>query len=224
MIPFPIMSTYSNILPASTIVLDIDFNLSAVGSTEIVDGAGHTFSTVGTVGTVGTGSAVVVVDAVKGNVMKFGTGIYFSTPVDSNLAISTKRFELRLVFNCSTRGENILLSTGDFYNSGLIEGGLLLDLFNNTGSQMFCTDSSGLFTRCIFPYTVGTWIDISFIWDPITKLMRVLNNDLGTELSYSVPNTFGDGTLLCIGGSSLRGTGIGTYNGLLQRLRLTTYN
>lgn len=216
MLPFPII----NKTPVSpgTVVLDIDFNRQNIGDTSMIDAKGHVFTKNG------VGSTVVQNDtfASKGHVMVFGTGAYFSTPMVNDLKLHDKKFELRVVYRSQSTSEQFLFSTGDYYSSGSIVGGMLLSLFNATGgTQLFCTDSTGTFTRCYYSYSVNTWRDISFIWTPGSNIMQIYDNDTKTLLqTYTVPAGFGDGTQFSVGGSYVRGT-VGNLNGAIKSLKVT---
>lgn len=211
MIPVPRMVQYGNIAPQN-ILLDIDFTRQNIGDTFITDAIGHTFSKTG------TGSAVVENDATLGHVMTFAGASYFSTPMVNDLKLSTIAFDLRIQFKSTTTGENIPFCTGDYPSAGTIVAGMLLTVFNNTGSQLFCTDSIGNFTRCIFPYAVNTWRDISFIWTPGTKQMKIVDNDTSTVLgTYTVSSGIGDGTSLSIGASYVRGL-TATFVGSIKKI------
>ncbi len=215
MFPLPIISK-TPVLDG-IVVLDIDFNRQRVGDTFVQDAKGHTFTKFG------TGTAVVQTDSTggKGNVMQFSTGTYFSTPIDNSIKLSNKHFEIRTVFRSNSTSEQMLFSTGDYYSSGSIVGGMLLSLFNSTGTQLFCTDSTGNFTRCLFSYTVNTWRDISFTWEPVSKSLVIYDNDTKSVLqAYTVPNGFGDGTQFAIAGSYVRGT-IANLSGAIKSIKVT---
>ena len=213
MLPFPQLVQYGNVV--QTALMDIDFNNSSVGSTVITDIGGHVFTKIG------TGSAVVVNDTTKGNVMQFSGSSYFTTPMVQNISLSNLHFKMRLVFKSTVSSENMVFSTGDYYSSGSIVGGILLTLFNNTGSQLFCTTTSGVFTRCQFTYVVNTWRDLTIEWIPTTKTMIIHDNDSNTNVfSGTVPGGFGDGTQFAIGASYVRGAGNANFQGQIQKIKI----
>lgn len=213
MLPFPQLLQYGNTV--QTALMDINFNNSSIGSTTVTDAAGHVFTKVG------TGAASVVNDATKGNVMQFSGSSYFTTPMVSNISLSNLHFKMRLVFKSTVSSENMVFSTGDYYSAGSIVGGLLLTLFNSTGTQLFCTDSAGTFTRCQFSYTVNTWRDLTIEWIPTTKTMIIHDNDSNTNIfSGTVPAGFGNGTQFAIGASYVRGAGNANFQGQIQRIRI----
>lgn len=218
MIPFARVLKYGNIAPEpdNGVVLKIGFDAAAVGSTSILDLSKNPvlFNPVGAV------NNKVVVDPTYGNVMEFNGGIYYNTPMIDKLRLSTRDFEMRIVYKSAASSENILFSTGDYYSAGNIVAGFLVSFFNNTGSQVFCTNSQGSFTRCIFPYSVNTWRDLSIFWNHTSKVMNVYDNiDKGIIASVIVPSAFGDGSSLSVGGSYSRGI-YNDFIGLLKSLEI----
>lgn len=213
MLPFPQLVQYGNTV--QTALMDINFNNSSVGSTTVIDSSGHIFTKFG------SGSAIVVNDSVHGNVMQFSGSTYFSTPMVQDISLSNIHFKMRMVFKSTVSSENMLFSTGDYYSSGSIVGGLLLTLFNNTGSQLFCTTTSGVFSRCIFSYTVNTWRDLTIEWIPSTQTMSIFDNTANVNVfSGSVPGGFGDGTQFAIGASYIRGVGNANFQGQIKSIRI----
>lgn len=217
MFPLPIIS-HTNVVD-DHIVLDIDFTRQSIGDTTVLDTKGHIFSKVG------GGTSTVQTDASKGNVMQFNGNTYFTTPITADLQLSNHDFEVRIVYKSSgTSGEQIVFCTGDYYTVPTITAGFLLTLFNNTGTQLFCTDASGNFTRCQYSYTGGTWRDISFLWTTSTKQMRIRDNDSNTVIgTYTVPNGIGDGTQFTVGGSYLRGATANTLVGSIKSIKIYRY-
>lgn len=215
MLPFPIINKTA-VLP-DNVVLDIDFARQSVGDSTILDEKGHIFSKVG------SGTAQVQNDATKGNVMLFSTGTYFSTPIVDDLKFSINAFEIRIVYKSTgTSGEQIVFSTGDYYTVPV--GGFMLTLFNNIGTQLFCTDNTGSFTRCIFSYTGGIWRDISFFWTPSTRNILIKDNDTGLTIgNYTLTVGFNDGTQFSIGASYSRGVGVNTFAGSIKSLKILRY-
>lgn len=213
MLPFTRVLNFGNSVNKS--LLDINFNSSTIGSTVIIDRAGHTFTKVG------TGSASVVSDAVKGNVMQFSGSSYFITPMQSDISLSNIHFKMNIVFKSTISTENMLFCTGDYFSSGSIVGGLLLTIFNSSGTELFCTTDAGVFTRCIFNYTINTWRDLTFEWIPNTKTMIIYDNDSTTTIfSGTVSGGFGNGTNLSIGASYVRGVANANFQGLLQKIKI----
>lgn len=214
MLPFPIINK-TPIVSGKT-VLDIDFNRQNIGDTSIHDANGHVFTKFG------SGSAQVQNDtySAKGNVMIFSGSTYFSTPMVDDLKLSNKIFEIRAVFRAQLSSEQMVFCSGDYYSSGSIVGGILLSLFNNTGSQLFCTDSTGTFTRCYFGYGANTWRDISFLWNPATKAMTIYDNDAHVIVyTYTVSAGFGDGTQFSIAGSYIRGN-VANLTGAIKSIKI----
>lgn len=214
MLPFPIINKTPKVHEIE--VLNIDFSRQAIGDTNVIDLYGHTFSKVG------TGLAQVQNDTIgsKGNVMVFSGSSYFSTPMVNDLKLSNKNFEIRTVFRVQGTTEQMVFATGDYYSAGALVGGMLLTIFNNTGSQLFCTDSTGTFTRCYFGYTVNIWRDISFKWDFSSRIMQIYDNDTNQVLqTYTVPAGFGDGTQFSIAGSYVRGN-VANLNGAIKSIKV----
>lgn len=215
MLPFPIINKTT--IASGKVVLDIDFSRQSIGDTNILDANGHVFTKFG------SGLAQVQNDTFgsKGNVMVFSGSSYYATPMVNDLRLHDKIFELRAVFRSQASSEQMIFCSGDYYSAGAIVGGFLLTLFNNTGTQLFCTDSTGNFTRCFFGYTVSTWRDISFLWTPGTNIMRIYDNDTNTLLqTYTVPAGFGDGTQFSIAGSYIRGN-VANLNGAIKSIKIT---
>lgn len=202
--------------PIGTVLLDVDFSKRPLNETSIVDTNGHVFTKQG------AGVARVIADVEKGNVMDFQNSCYFTTPMVNDLKLSNINFTLRIVYKSTTTAENIIFSTGDYYTVGALVGGFMITLNNNTGSQLFATDSVGNFTRCQYTHVHNTWEDISFTWNPITKVMTVKNNITNSSFPYSIPYGFGDGNLLAIGASYVRGVGVNNYIGQVSRILITT--
>lgn len=217
MIPFARMLEYGNEIKEN-IVLDIDFSTYDLGTRDTInDNAGNNFVKSG------SGETRIVYENSIGRVMYFGGSASFICPMNENLSLSSKSFEMRVVFMSTVSNENIILSTGDYYNPGGIVGGMALALFNPyAGSQLFCTTSTGDYTMCSFSYLVNTWRDISFFWDNSTRSMRIYDNVSLTNIgNYTVPGGFGDGTNFCIGASYVRGTDIASFQGYLKKIKIT---
>lgn len=215
MIPFVRIFEYNNI-STNGILLDIDFSTSEIGSTEIID----TSATGAIFERIGTGEASVVSLEGYGNVMSFSTGsMYYRTEMKPELELSNKKFSMRVKFMSTSSKENHLLSTGDYFQS-VIVGGLLLTLFNSTGTQMFCVNDAGSSFRSKFTYVVNTWRDITFTWNPTNKLMEIYDNDTDKLLNkYTVSHGFGDGEYFSIGGSVLR-KGASNFEGYIKSIRI----
>lgn len=217
MFPLPIISNTNT--ANDHVVLDVNFDAQSIGSSSVLDSKGHVFSKVG------GGTSTVQNDATKGKVMVFSGNTYYTTPIVADLQLASHSFEVRVVFKTAgSSGEQIVFCTGDYYTVPTITAGFLLTIFNNTGTQLFCTDASGNFTRCIFSYTGATWRDISFLWTPASKQMLIKDNDSNTIVgTYTVPNGIGDGSQFTIGGSYLRGATTNTFVGSLKSIKIYRY-
>lgn len=193
-------------------ILDIDFSLYELGMySTITDESGTVFGRVG--------SDVEVVSSEEGNVMSFTGGGYFSTPMVSGLELSSVAFEMRMIFKSTVSTENIAFSTGDY--TSVPVAGFMVTLFNNLGSQFFSTDSAGAFHRSIFGYTSGTWRDLSFLWQPVSKVLIIYDNAAGAQVgSYSIPEGFGNGTQMSIGASYTRGL-TNAFVGMIKSIKIT---
>lgn len=217
MFPLPIISNTNT--ANDHVVLDVNFNSQSTGDASVLDSKGHIFTKVG------GGTSTVQNDATKGKVMVFNGNTYYTTPIVADLQLASHVFEVRIVYKTAgSSGEQIAFCTGDYYSAQTITAGMLLTIFNNTGTQLFCTDSVGNFTRCIFPYTGGTWRDISFLWNPTSKQMLIRDNDTNTTIgTYTVSNGIGNGSQFTIGGSYLRGATINTFVGSIKSIKIYRY-
>lgn len=215
MIPFARISTYGNTGVDPQLLLDVDFRNVALGTVStVVDSKGHIFTKVG------TGTTTVVNDSVKGHVLQTSQA-YFTTPMVDDLKLSTMNFEIRSVFKCTLGStENLLYATGDYPSASTVVPGIILTIFNSSGSQLFCTTASAS-ARCIFPYTVNTWRDISFRWNRSTRVMTTYDNDTGSTIgTTTVSGGFGDGTQFSIGASYVRGATTNSFNGQIKSISI----
>ncbi len=196
-------------------VLDVDPSKQSLGQTTLLDIYGHQFTKVGT--------GITTIQDVEGHgrVMSFPGSTYFETPMTEDISMSIGNFEVRSEFYLAGISTMTVWATGDYVSAGNIVGGVMQCPNLSGGSQYFVTDSAGNFVRCYFTPAAPGWNDFSMVWDSTTKIMKIINNNnpLATQ-QYTIPNGFGNGTKLSIGGSYPRGTGGNTMIGYLSRLRI----
>lgn len=196
-------------------VLDVDPSKQTLGDTNLVDVYGHAFTKVG------TGSTTVQDVSGHGRVMSFPGSTYFETPMVEDLNLFGVKVEVRSEFYLAGISTMTVWATGDYVSAGNIVGGIMMCPNLNGGSQYFVTNSAGVFVRAFFTPASPGWNDFSMFWDPTTKVMKIVNNNnAAATQQYTVPNGFGNGTKLSIGGSYPRGVGSNTLIGYLKRLRV----
>lgn len=220
MLPFPRLVKYANILPANTVLLDIDFSTQTVGDNFIRDNAGSQFSLVGTAG-------VVQYDSQLGhNVFQFsGSGYYVSQPIisASKLDLTNRNLEIVVQFkpNRTSQIEG-LWETGN-YSSRRIPGiTCSLNQYPSTYFQYFL-DNGATYNRVLMNGTNAMeWETITFTYIKnvgITVKSSYYNN---TQTFPAYP--YGIGSKLSIGGSYVNAEVGGTpyyFNGLLSKLKIT---
>lgn len=196
-------------------VLDVDPSKQTLGATNLVDVYGHPFTKVG------TGNATIQDVSGQGRVMSFPGATYFETPMTADISLFGGKFEVRSEFYLTNTATMTVWATGDYVSAGNIVGGIMQCPNLSGGSQYFVTNSAGSFVRAYFTPAAPGWNDFSMFWDPTTKVLKIVNNNnpLATQ-QYTIPDGFGNGSKLSIGGSYPRGTGSNTLVGYLRRLRI----
>lgn len=194
-------------------ILYVDATRQSLGETTLKDWSeNHTFSLVG------SGPKVVDV-AGLGRAMQFipaqGQG-YFQTqsPVD----LSTDPMVIEVVFqSLSPSATQMVWCSGD-YATRIVAGLAHYGMVGVGGHQLFTTDRTGNFVRCSINGNQSQVFSLRIETYPDSKQIKVRNLVSGEVQTFSVPNWFGAGERLSVGGSYVGGITYALLQGYVQKL------
>lgn len=202
------------------VLIDIDFSRQDIGDTFMTDLAGNQWELVGN-----DPDCKVVSDSVKGKAFRFKGTTYFRSPLVSRLLLANVSFSLELGIHSDASASGVILGTGNYPSSGGILGGFNLSTgqYPATYIQMFMTNSSGVYQRCLPANTTwaNTWDDIIFTRRRNASVFgQVTRNGVITGTNSVGDNPFGNGKdYFCIGANA-HILGTSGFKGLISRVKL----
>lgn len=197
MLPFSRLVEYGNIIVYDDYVLNLDFTRQLPGDTSVIDYSSHgrIFTKLNTL------QANIVQDStLKKNVMYFNGGV-FSTPINNDLDLSTKHFEIDVMYKSNISPIQILYGTGYYPDEPNRIGGLSHQIGQYSGQDQYFLDDGVNYQRNLISGSdMYQWQRLVYTRNSSGVNIKVYRNGgLVSQITYA-DYPFSNGTSFGVGG------------------------
>lgn len=196
MLPFTRLVQYGNIIIYDDYLLNLDFTRQLLGDTNVID-----YSSKSRIFTkLNTSTANIVHDnTLQCNVMYFDGGV-FSTSITPDLQLSTKYFEIDVMYKSTSSSTQVLYGTGYYPDIPNRIPGLSHQIGQFTGQDQFFLDDGVNYQRNLLVGSDTQWQRLVYTRNAAgVDIKRYKNGSLVNEITYS-NFPFSDGTSFGLGG------------------------
>lgn len=201
MIPFPRLIKYGAV-PVNNNIIDLDFRNATLGSTNVIDVSKHhyPFTKINS-----AGSNVIQFDSTLNTNVMYFNGALYSTPMISDLYLSSKNFEIEFVYKSLAGGVSVLFGTGYYPDTANRISGICYQMHQNADApQTFVTGTidTAFWRNQMSGVGDNTWYKIIINRTGTTVSVSCYNmaGALVASRSDGTGQSFGNGTSFGIGG------------------------
>ena len=216
MIPFARMMKYGQVI-TDDIVLDINFSRQSVGDNSVTDfsASPHIFQKLN------AGAGSVVYDSTLDSNVMFFNGAVFSTPMVLDLQLSTKKFEIDVMYKSTSSAIQVIYGTGYYPDVTNRVSGMCHQIGQYVGNDQYFLDNGSTFQRNLLDQSdTSVWQRLVYTrLNGTTNIKRYRNSVLINSSSNYPEQTFANGTSFGIGGYYPT-PGVSNFLGYMQYLRV----
>lgn len=201
MIPFARMLEYGNDLVNNNII-DLNFKTATLGSSAVIDSSRHNypFTKINS-----TGSNVVQFDSTLNTNVMYFNGALYSTPMVSDLFLSSRDFEIEFVYKSLVGAISVLFGTGYYPDTENRISGICYQMHQVADSpQTFVTGTidTDYWRNQMSGVTDNVWYKVRITRSGTTVSVQCFNmaGSLVAFRSDGSDQLFGNGTSFGIGG------------------------
>lgn len=201
MIPFARMINFGNVV-RNTNIIDLDFRNAMLGTSDVLDVSDHhyPFTKINS-----TGTNVIQFDSTLNTNVMYFNGALYSTPMVSDLYLSSKDFEIEFVYKSLAGGVSVLFGTGYYPDTANRISGICYQMHQNSDApQTFVTGTieTSYWRNQMSGVGDNTWYRVVITRTGTTVSVSCYNmaGALIASRSDGSGQTFGNGTSFGIGG------------------------